>query len=151
LNWPAGHFGGLGKGILNRGFPVILTGSEEDRPVVDRVRARMNGGATDLCGGLDLEHLAALLSVAALVVANSTGPLHLADALGTKVIGLFSPYRSAAPHRWGPYGQPENVFVPEGVACKRCTRDRCEMYNCLSSVAPGVVLERSVKLLSSPS
>ena len=111
----------------------------------------MNGKATDLCGELDLEHLAALLSVASLVVANSTGPLHIADALGTRVIGLYSPYRSAAPHRWGPYGQPENVFVPDGVVCKRCTRDRCEKYNCLASIDPGAVLERSVTLLSSPS
>ena len=150
LNWPAERFGELGRGILNRGFPVVFTGSEEDRHVVDRVQTVMNGGATDLCGELDLEHLAALLSKAALVIANSTGPLHLADALGTKVIGLFSPYRSAAPHRWGPYGQPENVFVPDGVVCKRCTRDRCERYNCLASIDPGVVLERSVKLLSSP-
>jgi len=151
LNWPAEHFGDLGKGILKRNIPVILTGSEEDRPVVDKVKTGLNGGATDLCGELDLEHLAALLSVASLVVANSTGPLHLADALGTKVIGLYSPYRSAAPHRWGPYGQPENVFVPDGLVCKRCTRDRCEMYNCLASIDPGAVLERSVTLLSSPS
>jgi ADP-heptose:LPS heptosyltransferase len=109
----------------------------------------MNGGATDLCGELDLEHLAALLSLAALVVANSTGPLHLADALGTKVIGLFSPYRSAAPYRWGPYGQPENVFVPDGLVCKRCTRDRCEMYNCLSTIQPEAVLVRALDLLHS--
>ena len=148
LNWPAEHFGQLGRGILNRGFPVVLTGSEEDRHVVDRVRTAMDGGAADLCGELGLEHLAALLSKAALVVANSTGPLHLADALGTKVIGLFSPYRSAAPHRWGPYGQPENVFVPDGVVCKRCTRDQCEMHNCLSMIRPETVLAKALELLS---
>ena len=149
LNWPAEHFGRLGKDLLGRGIPVVLTGSDRDRAVVDQVRARMDGGGTDLCGEIDLEQLAALLSVASLVVSNSTGPLHLADAVGTKVIGMYSPYVSAAPHRWGPYGQPENVFVPDGDLCPRCTRERCERYNCLSTILPETVLARALELLDS--
>ncbi len=149
LNWPAEHFGRLGKQLLGRGIPVVLTGSDRDRAVVDQARACMDGGGTDLCGELDLEQLAALLSVASLVVSNSTGPLHLADALGTKVIGMYSPYVSAAPHRWGPYGQPENVFVPDGDLCPRCTWERCEKYNCLSTIQPETVLARALELLPS--
>lgn len=147
LNWPEEHFGSLGREMLGRDIRVVLTGSERDRSVIEKVRQGMNGGGIDLCGELDLEHLAALLSAASLVVANSTGPLHLADALGTKVIGLFSPYRSAAPHRWGPYGQPENVFVPEGVQCRRCSRSRCEQYNCLATIRPDAVMARALELL----
>jgi ADP-heptose:LPS heptosyltransferase len=149
LNWPADHFGTLGKEILERGIPVVLTGSDRDRAVVDRTGSCMNGGGKNLCGELDLESLAALLSRASLVVSNSTGPLHLADALGTKVIGIYSPYISAAPHRWGPYGQPENVFVPDGDLCPRCTRERCEKYNCLSTIRPEAVLARAMELLES--
>lgn len=147
LNWPAEHFGELGKKILERKVPLVLTGSDRDRAVVDRVKACVNGEGTDLCGELDLEHLAALLSAASLVVANSTGPLHLADALGTKVIGLYSPYLSAAPHRWGPYGQPENVFIPDGGLCPRCTWERCERHNCLATIQPEAVLARALELL----
>ena len=148
LNWPAEHFGELGKAILERGIPVVLTGSDEDRPVVDRVKATMGEAGSDLCGQLDLEHLAALLWVASLVVSNSTGPLHLADALGTKVIGLYSPYLAAAPHRWGPYGQPENVLVPDGMACRHCSREKCEHYNCLATILPEAVLARAMELLA---
>ena len=151
LNWPAEHFGALGKEILRGGLPVVLTGSERDRVAVDRAQAGMDGEGTDLCGELDLVELAALLSAASLVVSNSTGPLHLADALGTKVIGMYSPYVSAAPHRWGPYGQPENVFVPDGDLCPRCTRERCEKHNCLSTIPPEAVLARAVELLGSVS
>ncbi len=149
LNWPAEHFGALGREILKRGVPVVLTGSGRDRDAVDRARAGMGGGGTDLCGELDLVQLAALLSASSLVVSNSTGPLHLADALGTKVIGIYSPYLSAAPHRWGPYGQPENVFVPDADLCPRCTRERCERYNCLATIRPGTVLARALDLLES--
>jgi lipopolysaccharide heptosyltransferase II len=148
LNWPPEHFGSLGREMRKRGIPVVLTGSGRDRPVVDRVRSCMDAGGTDLCGELDLEQLAALLSSASLVVTNSTGPLHLADALGTKVIGIFSPYLSAGPHRWGPYGQPENVFVPDGELCPRCTRDRCERHNCLETIRPEAVLQRALELLA---
>jgi ADP-heptose:LPS heptosyltransferase len=147
LNWPPEHFGRLGKEILKRGIPVVLTGSGRDRSVVDQARGCMDGGGTDLCGELDVEHLAALLAASSLLVANSTGPLHLADALGTKVIGIYSPYVSAAPHRWGPWGQPENVFVPDGELCPRCTWERCERYNCLSTIRPETVLARAIELL----
>jgi len=149
LNWPAEHFGRLGNQLLGSGIPVVLTGGDRDRTVVDQARACMDGGGTDLCGELDLEQLAALYSAASLIVSNSTGPLHLADALGTKVIGIYSPYVSAAPHRWGPYGQPENVFVPDGDLCPRCTRERCERYNCLSTILPETVFARALELLGS--
>lgn len=149
LNWPAEHFGALGREMRRRRIPVVLTGSDRDRSVVDRVRHCMEGDGTDLCGRLELPQLAALLSAASLVVSNSTGPLHLADALGTKVIGIYSPYLSAAPHRWGPYGQPENVFVPGGEICPRCTRERCDRYNCLSTIRPEEVLARALELLAS--
>jgi ADP-heptose:LPS heptosyltransferase len=147
LNWPSEHFGSLGKGLLKRGFPVIVTGSEKDRSPVHQARAEAGEGATDLCGQLDLQHLAALLSVASLVVSNSTGPLHLADALGKKVIGLYSPFLFSSPKRWGPYGQPENVFVPEGKQCSKCAAGGCEEYNCMSSIDPEMVLERALALL----
>jgi len=147
LNWPPEHFGSLGRGLLKMGFPVIVTGSDEDRSAVHQARAEAGEGTTDLCGQLDLEHLAALLSKASLVVSNSTGPLHLADALGKKVIGLYSPFLFSSPRRWGPYGQPENVFVPAGKQCSKCAAEGCERYNCMSSIDPEVVLERALTLL----
>ena len=103
---------------------------------------------TDLCGELDLVHLAALISEASLLVSNSTGPLHLADALGKNVIGLYSPFLFSSPARWGPYRQPENVFLPPRETCTKCTQDRCESYNCMASILPQTVLERALELLS---
>lgn len=147
LNWPAEHFGSLGKSLLKRGFPVILTGKEEDRPLVGEVKAGTGEGTTDLCSLLDLEHLAAVLAKASLVVSSSTGPLHLADALGRKVIGLYSPFLFSSPKRWGPYSQPENVFLPPGKSCSKCTAERCEAYNCMASIDPEVILERALALL----
>ena len=71
----------------------------------------------NLCGRLDLAHLAALLALAPVTVSNSTGPLHLADALGRKVLGLYSRNFYSSPRRWGPYRQPANVMQPPGEPC----------------------------------
>jgi heptosyltransferase-3 len=148
LQWPPEHFGELGRALLARGIPVVLTGVEADRPVVDQVRSVAGEAAVDLCGRCDLEHLAALLVRASLLVSNSTGPLHLADALGTRVIGLYSPFRSSSPARWGPYSQRRNVFVPKGEICRHCTRDRCKDYNCMGGIRVEEVLREALRLIT---
>jgi ADP-heptose:LPS heptosyltransferase len=147
LNWPAEHYAALGSRLVSAGIPVVLTGTEADRPVVEQVHRNLGDRALNLCARLDLPHLAALLSLAPLTVSNSTGPLHLADALGGRVIGLYSRHFYASPRRWGPYGQPENVFLPAGKPCPRCTTDRCREYNCLASIRPEAVLEKARDLL----
>ena len=55
----------------------------------------------------NLRQLAYLLKNAEVVVGGDTGPLHLADALGTKVVGLYGP---TDPRRNGPYSQPSHVI-----------------------------------------
>lgn len=149
LNWPAEHYGQLGERLLNRGFRVVLTGAEEDRALVHEARMRAGREIIDLCGRLDLVQLAALLSMASLVVSNSTGPLHLAEALGRKVIGLYSPFLFSSPKRWGPYAQQGNVLVPSGKFCPKCAIEGCEEYNCMASIDSEIVLEKALDLLSS--
>lgn len=150
LNWPPEHYGTLGRELMHSGFQLVLTGTDIDRPIVDQVRLRMGDGAADLSGQLDLEHLTALLSEASLLISNSTGPLHLADALGRKVIGLYSPFLFSSPKRWGPYRQPENVFLPDKQTCTKCARDKCEEYNCMALILPQTVLARALELLPPP-
>jgi len=140
LTWPPDHFAALGRGLAASGWSVLLTGTEADRPQVEPVHRRLGSRALNLCGRLDLPHLAALLSEAALTVSNSTGPLHLADALGGRVIGLYSRHLYDSPRRWGPWNQPENVFTPEGSACRSCTGGRCIQYNCMATIRPEDVL-----------
>jgi ADP-heptose:LPS heptosyltransferase len=147
LNWPAEHYASLGNRLASSGIPVVLTGTEADRPAVEQVQREMGDRALNLCARLDLPHLAALLSLSPLTVSNSTGPLHLADAVGGRVIGLYSRHFYASPRRWGPCGQPENVLLPAGEPCPRCTTVRCREYNCTASIRPETVLEKARELL----
>ena len=147
LNWPVEFYGTLAERFISSGIRVVLTGTETDRTLVEHVHRQTGSETFNLCARLDLKHIAALLSFASLTVSNSTGPLHLADALGKKVIGLYSRHFYASPRRWGPYGQPENVFLPEGSPCDQCTREKCSEYNCMASILPETVLEKANTLL----
>jgi heptosyltransferase-1 len=87
---------------LLRSEPVVVWGPGE-RQLAEGVS---QGGVARVAPPTDLRQLAFLLQHSRLVVAGDTGPLHLADALGTPVVGLFGP---TSPRRNGPYGQPDGV------------------------------------------
>ncbi|MEW6440805.1 MAG: glycosyltransferase family 9 protein [bacterium] len=148
LNWPLESFGRLAKLLCGEGFAVLVTGTEEERESVRTVVAAAEGKPIDLAGRLDLVRLAALLECADLVVTNSTGPLHLADALGTRVLGLFSPFRSALPDRWGPYSQPAHVLLPPGAPCDRCRSDSCADASCMERIRPEEVMRKIHEILA---
>ena len=71
--------------------PVVFTGCSAEGDVVERIRAAMGTPSHSIVGELNLEELAALLSMARLLVSNNTGPVHVAAAVGTPVVALFGP------------------------------------------------------------
>ncbi len=88
--WPPEKFARVGDALKRRfGLEVALTGSGVDdrRPI--QVEAAMQETPINLSGDLSLPALTGLLAQADLVVANDTGPLHLALAVGTRAVGLF--------------------------------------------------------------
>jgi ADP-heptose:LPS heptosyltransferase len=87
--WPAARFGRLGELLAERGLRIVVTGGTDEHEIVAAVRAAMRAPSEDACGALSLGGLAALLSEAAVVVSNDTGPLHLADAVGASTVGIF--------------------------------------------------------------
>jgi heptosyltransferase-3 len=76
---------------------------------------------TDLTGRLSLGELMTFLSRVDGLVAASTGPLHLAAALGIAALGIYPPIRPMHPGRWAPIGPGAKVFVKEGD-CEACRK-----------------------------
>ncbi len=87
--WPPERFAELGDALADQGCTVILTGVGAEAALVHQVIVGMRAPAHALVGALDIGGLAALYAYCALVVSNDTGPLHLAQAVGTPTIGLF--------------------------------------------------------------
>jgi heptosyltransferase-3 len=130
----------------------VLTGSAEDRPIVDEIKTGLPQDVTviDLVGQLDLVQLAAVLQRLQLVLSVDTGPMHLAAAVGTPVVGVFGP---SDPSRWGPMGASA-AAVWVDLPCSFCNRirrppDRCigHIPDCLAGVTAEQVIDAAEMLL----
>ncbi|MGX5656335.1 glycosyltransferase family 9 protein, partial [Geodermatophilus nigrescens] len=88
--WPPGCFAALADALTDAGARVVLVGSgDDDRRAADAIRAASSAPLLDLVGALSLPALAGVLARCRLVVANDSGPRHLAAAVGTATVGVF--------------------------------------------------------------
>ena len=101
-NWYADRYAAVANHATARGWRVVLCGgrSELERDMSDAILAQLDTPALDLVGKDTLKQLPALLARAALVMTPDSGPMHIANAVGTKVLGLHA---ASNPHRSGPY------------------------------------------------
>jgi heptosyltransferase-1 len=100
--WPPWHFAALARRAQEDvGGTVFFVGGGDETPLAEAVRAELAGPSRDLTGRTTLPQLAALLERADVMLANDTGPLHLAAALGRPVV---APYTCTRVRRSGPYG-----------------------------------------------
>jgi heptosyltransferase-3 len=103
VDWPLSSFLQLGKLLAADGFEVIFTGTESDG-IVLRKHLPASAKFHDVTGKFSLSELIQFMSQCQGIVACSTGPLHIAAALGITTVGLFSPHRPIHPGRWSPLG-----------------------------------------------
>jgi ADP-heptose:LPS heptosyltransferase len=87
--WRPERFARVGDALAEEGLRVVVTGTAPERESVAAVRETMRAPSEGACGTLSVGGLAALLSAATLVVSNDSGPLHLADAVGARTVGIF--------------------------------------------------------------
>lgn len=115
--WSSANFKHLLETILgnvNNCYQVVLTGTTQDEEQVERITAQLTANSRIFeIFDLNLKELAALLSKAKLFLGNSTGPIHIAAAVGTYVVGLYSPVKVESPLRWGPLTDKKKIFVPD--------------------------------------
>ena len=91
------------------GLAFALVGGPDEGETARRIIARTATPVVDLVGTLSLETLLAVLKQARLFLGNESGPMHMAAATGTPVVGLFG---LTHPLRWGPVGVPSIALRP---------------------------------------
>ena len=103
-NWRAERYAALADHAAAQGWRIVMCGgrSELERTTGDAILAAMaaRDGVLDLIGKDTLKQLPALLARADLLVTPDSGPMHIANAMGTKVLGLHA---ASNPNRSGPY------------------------------------------------
>ncbi|MBL8159434.1 glycosyltransferase family 9 protein [Candidatus Saccharibacteria bacterium] len=88
--YPPGHYAEAMRTLVADGFTVVMTGAATEKAQVDELAQAIGTGVVNLAGQLSVSELAALLAEAPLLVANNTGPVHIAAAVGTPVVVLYA-------------------------------------------------------------
>jgi len=101
-NWRPERYAAVADHAASRGWRVVMCGGRStlERETTDAILAAMQAPALDLVGKDTLKQLPALLARADLVMTPDSGPMHIANAMGTKVLGLHA---ASNPRRSGPY------------------------------------------------
>ena len=113
LNWSLHQYQELASLLPPADFNIYITGTEEEGVRI-RKDFRFDSHIIDLSGKLSLPQLIAFISSCETLVAASTGPLHIASALGIRAIGLYPSKRPMHPGRWMPLGA-NATYLEDGV------------------------------------
>jgi heptosyltransferase-3 len=123
---------------------VVITGSKNEIQLCEEFE--VNESVINLSGQIDISLLKALIKKSDLFISNSTGPIHIAAALGVYVIGFYPKILSCSQKRWGPYTKNKLIFTPT-IDCSNCTREQCEKLNCMNSIDIGRVFDETRNIL----
>jgi heptosyltransferase-2 len=142
--WLPERYAELAALIINeRGWSVLMVGAKVDRSACDDIARRLPKSGTrinrliDFSGKSDLPTLAGILAEAHAVVSNDSGAMHLAGAVGTKVVAIFGPTREkqTAPLSAGP-DAPQPVVITNEVFCRPCMLRECPIdHRCMRRIA----------------
>jgi heptosyltransferase-2 len=134
--WNLERFEALGNKILQQ-FPhrLVIIGGKDEVELGHRLEASWGDRALDLTGKLSLKELPAVLERCELLLSNDSGPVHVAAALGTRVISIFGRNQAGlGPQRWRPLGEGHAV-IQKDVGCVQCLAHRCPIeFECLKAV-----------------
>ncbi len=145
--WPAAQFSTLIHHLVqDKKLAVVLPGSAQDKARVGQIAAQAGVPVIILAGETTLGETLALYRQARAVISGDTGPLHLANAVGAKVIGIFGPTR---PEITAPRGLGDAVILFKEVGCNHapCYHLACGNNVCMQAITVDHVLEAVQKLI----
>lgn len=133
--WPLEYFGALADMLHDTGYDVWLLGSERDHPAAAAIAG--DGPARNLCGRTTLAEAVDLLAASRHAVTNDSGLMHVAAAVGTRVVAL---YGSSTP-AFTPPLTDNRVVHYLGISCSPCFERRCPLghFRCLRDIRPETV------------
>ena len=136
--WKAENFAELINMLQNANpfsFNIILTGTKADELILNALRNGVkNKENVYEITDLNLKEFAGLCKMCVLFVSNSTGPIHIAAAVGAFCVGFYSPVTAESSVRWGPYTDKKKLFTPE-------IRDNTAMADVMDEIKPAEVHE----------
>ena len=132
--WPPAYFAELARNLRDRGDAVWLVGSAKDAPIADDIVRLAGGACVSLCGRTSLDQAIDVLASVRLAVANDSGLMHVAAAVGTPLLAI---YGSSTPAHTPPMS-PLAEVVKIDIECSPCFERTCPLghFNCMMHLKP---------------
>ena len=141
--WPPYRFAALADVLItDHGAKVVFTGTTKERVLIRDILDNMKNDALHLTDPLTLRAFTALTAVSELVVANDTAAVHIADAVGTPVVGLYGPN---TPFLYGPRDMGRHLIFYKQLPCSPCLRNTSrKISSCKSPVCMEEITVREI-------
>lgn len=138
-NWPSKFYLELIK-KLSKQLRIIVTGQGDKIPgLADDI--------IDMTNKTDFDGLVEAIAGACLFISGSTGPLHMAAALGVPALGLYPGHPVLGPQRWGPRGNKANCLTPAKQNGPNLSKNDDVRYNNLSLISVDTVYQKVIEIL----
>ncbi len=147
--WAADNFAAVGKYLAERhDLPVMITGAAFEAQLGQQVAEAAGPRAVNLAGKTSIRETIELLREAAVVISNDSGPMHLAAAVATPVVGIFGPTN---PNKWRPWSEQGRAVTSDGCPKAPCyylsAMPRCDAGDCLGRISVSQVTAAVDELL----
>lgn len=141
--WSLNNFIKLIQSLDESTYNIFISGTEKERPFIQPLLNKTGNKVIDMIGSIPLAQFIPFLKRCDAIVANSTGPLHIAAALGINAIGLYPPIKTKDAGRWGPIGLKTYVFTLDRF-CDYCknTKNNCTCINSIQPVQIKLLLDK---------
>ena len=131
--WPIAHFAELAQRMLDDGWQPVLGGTAADAQAFAQHQHLFPAACENLMGHDSLAQYMQRIGHAAGLVAGSTGPLHIASAMGRSSVGIYAPKRLINTQRWGAIGPASTNLQLPGPCDKACSNNDC---HCMRAIEP---------------
>ncbi len=141
--YPLARYVDVAARLQKTGHRVVVAGGPGDQAAGDTIVAAVPG-VVSLCGQTSLAELAALLHRARLLIANDSGPMHIADAVSCPMVIVYS--GTELEEQWRPRSAPARL-LRRPTACSPCYRFECPYDRECMAIAPADVVSEVIGLL----
>jgi len=132
--WGLQNFADLIHLLPQEKYKIFISGTKTEGALMRDWLRHLPEHVVDVTGMMNLKEFISFIYHANGLIAASTGPLHIAAALGNNALGLYPPMRPLFPRRWGPIG-PKASYLVGSRECNKCQDDvsKCE---CMNQISP---------------